>query len=259
MRRSEASTTFPTPLRIWRALHNASPFRPIALLITTINSCAGRELVAVGWGEAPMKSASALAGALMTLVLISSAEPQQLPTCTVPSCEAAAQVCRDVQRRASEPMNCAAVLTDCKATGVWRGKFSTCRIDSAKSKGTPITVGADQIPTHCARWHAVCLRGCESNPGPGGVEACKAQTCGARNEECKRSGCYPFNIIGTKCLEPAKAGRYATWCPPGEITCEEWCRRYRPDPRQDCLTGSPRSCDRMARGKNSCVGNVPPR
>jgi hypothetical protein len=52
--------------------------------------------------------------------------------------------------------------------------------------------------------------------------------------------------------------RAASACPAGKITCQEWCRRYRPDPGGNCMTGHPNSCDKKVGGARACVGDRPP-
>jgi len=54
------------------------------------------------------------------------------------------------------------------------------------------------------------------------------------------------------------ASRAAAACPAGKITCQEWCRRYRPDPSGFCMTGHPRSCDKKVGGARACVNDRPP-
>jgi hypothetical protein len=53
------------------------------------------------------------------------------------------------------------------------------------------------------------------------------------------------------------ASQAAGACPAGKITCQEWCRRYRPDPGASCMTGHPRSCDKMVGGAKACVNDRP--
>lgn len=62
------------------------------------------------------------------------------------------------------------------------------------------TTRAQRIKAHCGYWNKICFDGCVTNPGSGGVEGCRRQTCGARMKTCENSGCYPFATLGTKCL-----------------------------------------------------------
>jgi hypothetical protein len=47
------------------------------------------------------------------------------------------------------------------------------------------------------------------------------------------------------------ASAYA--CPPGRITCAEWCAKYRNKPGSTCITGSQKSCDKKPEGLATCL------
>jgi hypothetical protein len=57
------------------------------------------------------------------------------------------------------------------------------------------------------------------------------------------------NVLGTE-------ARAAASCPPGRITCTQWCAKYRPNPSDHCMSGARGSCEQI--GFNRCVGGGAP-
>lgn len=52
----------------------------------------------------------------------------QLRPCTVSSCEAAADACRQTEKQQGKKLNCERNLADCRKTGIWSGTYARCRI-----------------------------------------------------------------------------------------------------------------------------------
>ncbi len=52
----------------------------------------------------------------------------QLRPCTVSSCEAAADACRQTEKQQGKKLNCDRNLAECRKTGIWSGLYARCRI-----------------------------------------------------------------------------------------------------------------------------------
>jgi hypothetical protein len=53
-----------------------------------------------------------------------------------------------------------------------------------------------------------------------------------------------------------RVAQAAADCPPGKVTCKDWCRRYNAESK-NCLTGHPNSCDKKVGGERACVDDKP--
>jgi phosphoribosylanthranilate isomerase len=68
-------------------------------------------------------------------------------------------------------------------------------------------------------------------------------------------------VCGITTLADAQTAKVNGACPSGLITCEEWCKHYRPLNLQDCLENHPRSCKAQFSkigGKEACLPDRPP-